>query len=180
MEDEIKKEETQEETQGSEKPLEDMTVKELREIAKEIPGVTGFSVMRQEELLAVIYEARGIEKEIKEERQELKKPLEKMTVKELKEVALEISGVTGVTAMKKEELLDIIKKNRGIEDEKPAQKEKKKPTKPTSSVKELKKKIVQFGLDKQKARKAKDRKKVDILRHRINRLKKQTRKVAQG
>jgi len=173
MEDEIKKEEAQEETQVSEKPLEEMTVKELREIAKEIPGVTGFSVMRKEELLAVVYEARGIEKEIKEERQELKKPLEKMTVKELKEVAMEIPGVTGVTAMKKEELIDIIKKDRGIED-------KKKPTKPIATVKELKKKIVQFGLDKQKAREAKDRKKVDILRRRINRLKKQTRKVAQG
>jgi cell division protein FtsX len=177
MEDDIKKEETQEETQVSEKLLEEMTVKELREIAKEIPGVTGFSVMRKEDLLAVIYEARGIEKEIKEERQDLKKPLEKMTVKELKEVALEIPGVTGVTAMKKEELLDIIKKDRGIEDEKPAQEKKKKST---SSVKELKKKIVQFGLDKQKARKAKDRKKVDILRRRINRLKKQTRKMAQA
>ena len=180
MEDEIKKEETQEETQVSEKPLEERTVKELREIAKEIPGVTGFSVMRKEELLAVIYEARGIEKEIKEEIQELKKPLEKMTVKELKEVALEIPGVTGVTSMKKEELLDIIKKDMGLEDEKPAQKKKEKPTKPTSSVKELKKKIVQFKFDKQKAREAKDRKKVDILRRRINRLKKQTRKVAQG
>jgi cell division protein FtsX len=171
MEDEIKNEETQEETQVSEKPLEEMTIKELREIAKELPGVSGFSIMRKEELLAVIYEARGIEKEIKEERQELKKPLEKMTVKELKEVAMEIPGVTGVTAMKKQELIDIIKKDRGIED-------KKKPTKPIATVKELKKKIVQFGLDKQKARKAKDRKKVDILRRRINRLKKQTRKVA--
>jgi cell division protein FtsX len=180
MEDEIKKEETPEETQGSEKPLEEMTVKELREITKEIPGVTGFRVMKKEELLAVIYEARGTEKEIKEERQELQKPLEKMTVKELKEVALEIPGVTGVTSMKKEELLDIIKKDRGIEDEKPAKKEKKKPAKPTSSVKELKKKIGQFRLDKQKARETKDRKKVDILRRRINRLKKQTRKVAQG
>lgn len=180
MEDEIKKEETQEETQVSEKPLEEMTVKELREIAKEIPGVSGFSVMRKEELLAVIYEARGIEKEIKEERQELKKPLEKMTVKELREVALEIPGATGVTSMKKEDLLDIIKKDRGIEDEKPAQEKKKKSAKPTASVKELKKKIVQFRLDKQKVRKTKDRKKVDILRRRINRLKKQTRKVAQG
>ena len=180
MEDEIKKEETLEETQVSEKPLEEMTVKELREIAKELPGVTGFSVMRKEELLAVVYEARGIEKEIKEEIQELKKPLEKMTVKELKEVALEIPGVTGVTSMKKEELLDIIKKNRGIEDEKPIQEKKKKPAKPTSSVKDLKKKIVQFRLDKQEARKTKDRKKIAILRRRINRLKKQTRKVAQG
>jgi hypothetical protein len=173
MEDESKKEETPIETQDSEKPLEDMTVKELRETAKEIPGITGFSVMRKEELLAVIYKARGIEKEIKEEKKELEKPLGKMTVKELKEVALEIPGVTGVTAMKKGELIDIIKKDRGIAD-------KKKTIKPTASVKELKKKIVQFRLDKQDARKAKDRKKVDILRRRINRLKKKTRKMAQG
>jgi hypothetical protein len=82
--------------------------------------------------------------------------------------------------MKKEELLDIINKDRGIEDEKPAQDKKKKSIKPTSSVKDLKKKIVQFRLDKQEARKTKDRKKIDILRRRINRLKKQTRKVAQG
>jgi len=47
MEDEIKKEETQEETQVSEKPLEEMTVKQLREIAKEIPGVTGFQYRRK-------------------------------------------------------------------------------------------------------------------------------------
>lgn len=173
MEDENKKEETQAETEISEKPLEDMTVKELREIAKEIPEITGFSVMRKEELLAVIYKARGIEKEIKEEKKELEKPLEKMTVKELKEFALEIPGVTGVTAMKKAELIDIIKKDRGIDDEKKA-------AKPTATVKELKKKIVQFRLDKQEARKAKDRKKIDILRRRINRLKKKTRKVAQG
>ena len=173
MEDESKKEETPIETQDSEKPLEEMTVKELRETAKEIPGITGFSVMRKEELLAVIYKARGIEKEIKEEKKELEKPLEKMTVKELKEVALEIPGVMGVTAMKKGELIDIIKTDRGIED-------KKKTPKPTASVKELKKKIVQFRLDKQEARKAKDRKKIDILRRRINRLKKKTRKMAQG
>jgi hypothetical protein len=173
MEDENKNEDTPIETQDSEKPLEDMTVKELRETAKEIPEITGFSVMRKEELLAAIYKARGIEKEIKEEKKELEKPLEKMTVKELKEVALEIPGVTGVTAMKKGELIDIIKQDRGIED-------KKKTIKPTASVKELKKKIVQFRLDKQEARKAKDRKKVDILRRRINRLKKKTRKIAQG
>jgi hypothetical protein len=96
-----------------------------------------------------------------------------MTVKELKEVALEIPGVTGVTAMKKGDLIDIIKKDRGIVDEK-------KPTKPIATVKEMKKKIVQFRLAKQEARKEKNRKKVDILRRRINRLKKQTRKVAQG
>ena len=180
MEDETKKKGTQDETQVTEKPLENMTVKELREIAKEIPGVTGFSIMRKEELISVIKKSRGIEEEIHEEKPDLKKPLEKMTVKELKEVAIEIPGVTGVTAMKKEELLDLIKKDRGIEDEKPTKKKEKKIAKATLSVKELKKKIVQFRLEKEDAREAKDRKKVDILRRRINRLKKQTRRVAQG
>jgi cell division protein FtsX len=180
MGDEIKKEDTQEETQVAEKHLDEMTVKELREIAREIPGVTGFSIMKKEELLSVIKKDRGIEEEIKEETQPLKKPLDKMTAKELKEIAIEIPGVTGVTAMKKEELLTLIKKDRGIEDEKPTKKKEKKIVKATLSVKELKKKIVQFRLEKEGAREAKDRKKVDILRRRINRLKKQTRRVAQG
>lgn len=180
MGDETKKKGTQDETQATEKPLEKMTVKELREIAKEIPGVTGFSIMRKEELLSVIKKSRGIEEEIHEEKPDLKKPLEKMTVKELKEVAIEIPGATGVTAMKKEELLALIKKDRGIEDEKPIKKKEEKIAKAALSVKELKKKIVQFRLEKEDAREAKDRKKVDILRRRINRLKKQTRRVAQA
>ena len=180
MGDETKKKGTQDETQTTEKPLEEMTVKELREIAKVIPGVTGFSIMRKEELLSVIKKSRGIEEEIHEEKLELKKPLEKMTVKELKEVAIEIPGVTGVTAMKKEELLVLIKKDRGIEDEKPIKKKEKKIAKATLTVKELKKKIVQFRLEKEDAREAKDRKKIAILRRRINRLKKQTRRIAQG
>ena len=180
MGDEIKKEDKQEETQVAEKPLDEMTVKELREIAREIPGVTGFSIMKKEELLSVIKKHRGIEEEIKEEKQALKKPLDKMTAKELREVAKEIPGVTGVTAMKKEELLDLIKKDRGIEEEKPVKKEKKKKTKRILSVKDLKKNVIHFRAEKEKAREAKDKKKVNIFRRRINRLKKQTRRAAQG
>ena len=37
------------------------------------------------------------------------KPLEKMTTPELKEIAFGIPGVTGVTAMKKDQLLALIK-----------------------------------------------------------------------
>ena len=44
------------------------------------------------------------------------KPLDKMTAPELREIAREIPGVTGATAMKKAELLSIIKKHRGIEE----------------------------------------------------------------
>jgi hypothetical protein len=45
------------------------------------------------------------------------KPLEKMTAKELREVALEIPEIEGVHAMKKEELLEAIRKSGGVEKE---------------------------------------------------------------
>jgi hypothetical protein len=46
------------ETKG--KPLEKMTVKDLREIAKEIPSVTGVHGMKKEELIVAIQDAKGI------------------------------------------------------------------------------------------------------------------------
>lgn len=49
------------EKQAKEKPLEKMTATELREIARELPDVTGASGMNKAELLAVIKKARGIE-----------------------------------------------------------------------------------------------------------------------
>ena len=45
------------------------------------------------------------------------KPLEKMTAKELRAIALEIPEIEGVHAMKKEELLEAIRKSRGVEKE---------------------------------------------------------------
>ena len=115
-----------------------------------------------------------------EEIQTQEKPLDKMTVTELREIATKIPGVVGTTGMKKEEVLAIIKKDRGIEDEASPKKGKEKKKKPTATVKELKTKIVVLKEQKQIAREKRDRKKVDILRRRINRVKKQTRKVAQG
>ena len=72
------------EKKEKEKPLEEMTVKELREIAKEIPGVSGFSVMKKEELVALIKKEREIEegeeeKKVEEKPPESDKPLDKMT-----------------------------------------------------------------------------------------------------
>jgi cell division protein FtsX len=99
------------------------------------------------------------------------KPLDKMTAPELKEIAATIPGVTGVTAMKKEELLVLIKKHRGIEeDEAPAKK-----ASPTLNT--IKQKLVDLKALKAAAREEQDSKKVDILRRRINRLKKKTRKA---
>ena len=61
-----------------------------------------------------------------------KKPLEKMTVKELKEVALEIPEITGVHGMNKSDLLGAIKEAKGIVDT---------VKKRSGSVREVKKKI---------------------------------------
>jgi cell division protein FtsX len=110
---------------------------------------------------------------------EFKKPLDKMTAIELREVAMEIPGITGAHAMKKEELLPLIKEYYGIEDETP-EKGKKKVHKPAASAQELKAKMEQLREKKKEVQAAKDRKQTDILRKRINRLKKQTRKAAQG
>lgn len=119
------------------------------------------------------------QEETKQETQDQgeKKPLEKMTATELREVALEIPGITGVHAMKKEELLATIKEARGIVDEQPAKKAKKK-VKTGISVKDLKGMIARLKVEKEASLESKDRKKRDVLRRRINRLKKRTRKVA--
>ena len=44
------------------KPLEKMTVKELREMAKEMPEITGVHGMKKEELIVAIQDAKGIKK----------------------------------------------------------------------------------------------------------------------
>ena len=50
-----------------------------------------------------------------EEKKEFtEKPLDKMTVTELREIALEIPGITGVHGMKKPELLEAVKAAKGI------------------------------------------------------------------
>ncbi len=107
------------------------------------------------------------------------KPLDKMTAPELREIAVEIPDVSGVHAMKKEELLMAIKEHRGIQDEEP-KKRKKKTSKVKLSPKELKAKIVQLRQEKENARAADDKKKVDVLRLRINRMKKKTRQATKG
>lgn len=107
------------------------------------------------------------------------KPLDKMTVKELREIAMEIPDITGVHGMKKDELLSVVKKTRGITDEEPVKKKKvKKTSSGPMSIKEMKQKIVQLRAEREEIRKTGDRKKLDALRRLINRLKKQTRKSA--
>ena len=110
-------------------------------------------------------EAKGTEKQ-----------LDKMTVKELREIAKQIDGVTGVHAMKKDELLSLVKKDSGVEEEKPkaaATKKKKASTKKLEPAKGVKALIAQLRKEKAEAKKAKDRNTVDRLRKKIKRLKKQ-------
>jgi hypothetical protein len=127
-------------------------------------------------------EAKETEEEVKkpEEIEAKEKPLDKMTAKELREVAAEIPGVEGAHAMKKEQLLEVIKKARGIKEEAPVEKREKKGAESEAIIRELKQKIILLKQEKEAARATSDRKKLDVLRRRINRLKKKTRKVAQA
>jgi hypothetical protein len=50
-------------TAAKEKPLEKMTVKELREMAKDIPGIIGVHGMKKDELIVEIKKAKGIKDE---------------------------------------------------------------------------------------------------------------------
>lgn len=112
-----------------------------------------------------------------EEKQEGKgKDLDRMTVKELKAVAADIIDLVGIHAMKKAELLAAIKKAKGIKEEKAP---KVKIEKEAITVKELKTKIIELKKKRQEARNAKDKRMVHILRRKINRLKKETRKISQ-
>jgi hypothetical protein len=98
------------------------------------------------------------------------KPLEKMTVKELREMAKDIPGITGVHGMKKDELIVEIKKAKGIKDE---------PIKKAdASIADLKQKIRALKAQRREALEAKDKKKATIFKRRISRLKKKTRRAA--
>ena len=101
--------------------------------------------------------------------EEKEKPLDKMTAKELREVAKEIPQISGVHGMNKAELISAIKESRGIVEEK---------KKSDASVRDLKFKIKALKAERDAARESLDRKKASIYRRRISRLKKRTRRAA--
>jgi len=119
--------------------------------------------------------------EVKNEEQQAEKPLDKMTVVELREtLKKEVPDITGVTSMKKDQLLEALKEVRGIKD-KPAAKKKKKKTagpKKKMTVSDMKQEIVRLRTERESIRQEGDKKKIEIIRRRINRLKKLTRKAA--
>lgn len=51
--------------EAKEKPLEKMTAKELREVGKQIPEITGVYGMNKAELISAIKKARGITEDTK-------------------------------------------------------------------------------------------------------------------
>ncbi len=98
------------------------------------------------------------------------KPLEKMTVTDLREMAKDITEISGVHGMKKEELIAAIKKSKGIIDE---------PVKKTdASLGEIKKKIKTVKTQRLAAIESKDKKMAKIYKRRISRLKKKSRRAA--
>jgi cysteinyl-tRNA synthetase len=102
------------------------------------------------------------------------KPLERMTAKELREMALGLPGIQGVHAMKKEELIAAIRAAKGI----PESELKEKKEKITVTAAELKQKIKQLRVKREEYLQQKNWKMADILRKRIARLKKKTRRAA--
>jgi cell division protein FtsX len=108
------------------------------------------------------------------------KPLEKMTAKELREMALGLPGIHGVHAMKKEELVAAIRAAKGITELEP-KKEKMvvaKKEKVVLTVAQMKQKVKELRTKKEEALQQRHWKLAEILRRRISRLKKKTRRAA--
>ena len=108
------------------------------------------------------------------------KPLEKMTAKELREMALGMQGIHGVHAMKKEELLEAIRKAKGIPE--PELKKEKQVTakkeKVVLTVADLKLKAKELRAKREDLLQQRNWRMAEILRKQIGRLKKRTRRAA--
>ena len=135
--------------------------------------------------------------EVKKDEQQNEKPLDKMTVVELREAAKkEIPDIKGVTGMKKDQLLEAVMEAQNSKDESPPKKTTAKKAVPKKSapkksaskktagpkkemtVSEMKQEIVRLRAERESIRQEGDKKKIEIIRRRINRLKKLTRKAA--
>jgi len=107
----------------------------------------------------------------KKEQEKKEKPLEKMTAKDLRELALTLESIVGVHAMNKSELISAIKEARGIVEEK-------KTGKTDIDVRSVKSKIKQLKEKRSLAKEAGNNKLADAFRRRISNLKKKTRRAA--
>lgn len=98
------------------------------------------------------------------------KPLDKMTAKELRELAKESTELTGVYGMNKPELITAIKNARGIVEEASS-------GKTDATVREIKKKMRELKVVQTAAVSEDNLKMATIYKKKIKRLKKQTRRV---
>jgi len=141
------------------KELGFMTEKEQKELKEEKEPKEGKKKKEADE-----------QKEAKERKEPEAKPLDRMTAKELREMALGLEGIVGVHAMNKSELVAAIKKAKGIKDDKKRQ--------TSVDVRTIKLKIRELRSQKEALKEAGEKGKIKILRRRINRLKKKTRRAA--
>ena len=137
-----------EKAETTEKPLEKMTVKALREMAKEIPEISGVHGMKKEELIVAINEVRGVKEE---------------TVKE--ETAKE------ETAEAETAEAETVKADKSSKT-KPA------PKKAGANRGAIKTQIRALKAQRRDALEARDRKMATVYKRRISRLKKKSRKAA--
>lgn len=179
----------------SDKPLDKMTVKELREIAKEIPDVTGISSLKKDDLIALISKSQsGAQEEPKEVVQEEAQAESKETAEKMKEAAPEETQAETEEAAEEAkeaapEEAEVETKEAAQEEEKPVAKKKQKaaPKKAAKSTpkksgkletaKDFKEAVASLREQKQKIQQSASKKEIKILRRRMNRLKKRSRKV---
>ena len=108
----------------------------------------------------------------KKDEEKKEKPLEKMTAKELRELALTLEGIVGVHAMNKNELIAAVKEAKGIAEKKQASR------KADTDVRSLKAKIKELKEKRTLAKEAGNNILADAFRRRISNLKKRTRRAA--
>jgi len=103
-----------------------------------------------------------------------------MTAKELREMALGLPGIHGVHAMKKEELITAIRAAKGITEPEPKREKKVfvKKEKVILTVAQLKQKVKELRAKREELLQQKNVKMAEILRKRISRFKKKTRRAA--
>lgn len=106
----------------------------------------------------------------KKEKAQQEKSLDKMTAKELRDLALTLEGIVGVHAMNKTELIAAVKEAKGIVDA-PG-------TKKSVDMRSIKLSIAQLREKRTQAKAEGKKKLADSLRRRISRLKKKTRRAA--
>ncbi|MBP8645007.1 MAG: transcription termination factor Rho [Syntrophobacteraceae bacterium] len=104
------------------------------------------------------------------EKEQKEKPLDKMTAKELREMALKVEGIVGVHAMNKNELIAAIKEVKGIVEVKSGKK--------SADVRSLKLKLRELKEKKIQAKEEGNKRLAGLLRRKISNLKKKTRRAS--